>query len=265
MQLDRSRQPGHRLPMDTQLHDQAIARERHMEATEQLRARAARLGRLVLLAVAAALLLRGLFYEPFSIPSQSMRPALVSGDTVFVAKWPYGFGRHALPLSPGFITGRLGARLPERGDVIVFKTPRDNQTDFIKRVIGLPGDSIAMRGGRLWINGALVPERSACTSAAPECAEMVETLPGGHQIRIQNATRTAASAADREDLPPTLVPPDMLFLLGDNRDTSADSRYSLAEGGIGLVPLENVIGRADFVLFSQSSSGFNPRRIGHRP
>jgi signal peptidase I len=205
----------------------AEARNRHQQQTERLRAKLARLLRPLLFAGLAALLLRGLVYEPYTIPSGSMQPTLQRGDTVFVAKWPYGISRHMLPLAPSFLSGRLLPRLPAHGDIIVFKSPRDHRTDLIKRVIGLPGDTMAIRNGMLTRNGQRI---EAATTPGP-------------------------------DLAPTRVPENHLFVLGDHRRASADSRWSVAEGGVGMVPLGHVVGRADIILFSAAP---NRARLGKR-
>jgi signal peptidase I len=225
----------------------AQARLAHQRQTERLRASLARGLRLVLLASLAALILRSLVYEPYSIPSGSMQPALQRGDTIFVAKWPYGLSRHVVPLTPSAISGRLFPRLPTRGDMIVFKSPRDNRTDIVKRVIGLPGDQVQISKGRLTLNGVLVPKRRD-----------VETLPGGRRVRVLHA------ATSGPDFGPARVPDGHLFLLGDHRDASADSRWSLAEGGVAMVPLSAVVGRADLILFSVGAAGPDWQRIGTR-
>ncbi|WP_439534682.1 signal peptidase I [Polymorphobacter sp.] len=224
------------------------ARTAHQQRTQRLRERLARLARLAMVAGIAALVLRGLVYEPYSIPSQSMQPALQRGDTIFVAKWPYGFGRHALPLAPSFVTGRLFAQLPDRGDLIVFKTPRDHRTDIVKRVIGLPGDRVAMHDGRLILNGRLVPRSD----------DAAETLPNGRRVAILD------TGPDSPDFGPALVPDNHLFVLGDHRGASADSRWSVAEGGVDMVPFSHVVGRADFILFSVGEAGLDWQRLGKR-
>jgi signal peptidase I len=243
----------------------------YLQKTERLRGRLARFVRIGFIAAVVALFLRGFIYEPYSLPSQSMQPGLQPGETLFVAKWPYGFSRHNLPLSPALLPGRLLPRLPARGDLIVFKTPRDGNTDFVKRVIALPGDTVAMRQGRPILNGQPLPRQSAGQTSTHQ--RFIETLPligtsAGRTITVQEtrpspAARAAAlptALAAREDFGPITVPQGQLFLLGDNRDASADSRYSPAEGGIGLVPLDLVIGRVDRILYSHT-----PARIGKRP
>jgi signal peptidase I len=235
----------------------------YQRQTARLRARLARVVRLAFVAGLIALFLRGFVYEPFSLPSQSMQPGLQPGETLFIAKWPYGFSRHNLPLSPAIIPGRLLPRLPARGDLIVFKTPRDGNTDFVKRVIALPGDSIAMRQGRPILNGQPIPRQPIprqSISQTPLHNRFAETLPGGRRFTVQQSSSAPATLPARDDFGPITVPQGQLFLLGDNRDASADSRYTPAEGGIGLVPLDLVIGRVDRILYSPT-----PARIGARP
>lgn len=236
----------------------AEQRQIHDEHTARLRARLKRVLRLMAVAGFAALMLRGFVYEPFSLPSQSMQPGLQPGDTIFVAKWPYGLSRHNLPLSPQFLSGRLRPRLPERGQVIVFKTPRDGQTDFVKRVIALPGDTIAMRGGRPILNGKPLPRVKI--GETKTTARFAETLPSAASFIVHESLSKPTVYPPRFDFGPIIVPADRLFLLGDNRDASADSRYTSAEGGIGLVPLDLVIGRADMIIYAR-----NPSRIGKLP
>jgi len=230
-----------------------LDRTRHQARTRRLKARLSRIVRLGLLAVLAALFLRSCVYAPYAIPSRSMQPTLERGDYIFVAKWPYGYGRHALPLPsalPISLLPRFFAHLPDRGDMIVFKSPRDNRSDLVKRVIGLPGDVIAMRGGQLSLNGTPVPRRGAGSAA-----HYIETLPGGRDIRIIDSAAPA-------DFGPAIVPENHLFLLGDHRSASADSRWTLAQNGLGMVPFGHVIGRADMIIMSLGADGLHPDRIG---
>lgn len=240
----------------------ADMRAEHEARTARQRATLGGALRLLLIAVLVALGLRSFVYEPFNIPSESMLPGLLVGDYLVAAKWPYGIGRYSFPLGLPLFDGRIGGALPDRGDVIVFKTPRDNRTDYIKRVIGLPGDTVAMRGGQVILNGVALPQHRTADFTIPAGVEgcnpaqaraggclypaFVETLPGGrHHDIIDRVTGDI-----RDDMAPVKVPADHVFVLGDNRDDSADSRFTIAEGGVGLVPMTNVIGRADRIFFS---------------
>jgi signal peptidase I len=201
------------------------------------------------LAVLAALLFRTFLFEAFSIPSGSMLPTLLAGDTVIVAKLAYGLSRYSLPIwHPPFV-GRLFGRLPARGDVVVFKLPRQPNEDYIKRVVGLPGDRVQMIGGVLYVNGTAAAEervadwRDPDDAGLPRIPQLEESLPGGepHPILKQR------DHAPLDDTLEWLVPDDAVFVMGDNRDASEDSR---AMNQVGFVPLDNLVGRAEFRLFS---------------
>ncbi|MGB4107719.1 MAG: signal peptidase I [Alphaproteobacteria bacterium] len=206
--------------------------------------------RTAIIAVVLALLIRSFLYEPFNIPSGSMKPTLEIGDYLFVNKPAYGYSRYSFPFGIVPISGRLWAAEPKRGDVIVFKLPSNTHIDYIKRVIGLPGDRIQVRSGRLYINDELVPREPlgmVKEDEPPEgpvaMVEYLETLPGGVIHRIYEES-------DDEILDDTgvfEVPDGHYFMMGDNRDNSQDSRVT---GMVGFVPLENIVGEADFIFFS---------------
>src|SRR5690606_23710109 len=161
-----------------------------------------------------------LFFQPFTIPSASMEPNLYEGDYIVVSKWNYGYSRHAMPWSPPLFEGRIFGSQPERGDIVVFKLPSDNRTDYIKRVIGLPGDRIQMIGGRVHIRRQAVQDTPAVTLridrpvAPTDAAELDETLPDGRAIRIRDFGR----GFDLDDTQVFEVPEGYYFILGDNRD-----------------------------------------------
>jgi signal peptidase I len=192
--------------------------------------------------------------EPYYVPSGSMEPTLLIGDELLATKYPYGYGSASLPLSivlPD--TGRIFGALPERGDVVVFRWPGDRTQIWVKRVIGLPGDRIALRAGRVWINGAPVAIRPDGTGEAEDedgslmpTARFVETLPGGREHPIFKM----AAIGPYDNMPEVTVPPDHLFVMGDNRDHSADSRVPLSSGGVGILPMGNLVGRADALVSS---------------
>jgi len=196
-------------------------------------------------AILIALVVRTLFFEPFNIPSGSMKPTLLVGDYLFTSKYAYGYSKHSLPFSPPLFGGRVLEDLPQRGDVVVFKLPSDGRTDYIKRVVGLPGDRIQMRDGVLHINGeAVTKERVGgfVDDEGRELARFVETLPNGRQYGVLDATANGPYDTTRV----FEVPADHLFVMGDNRDNSMDSRTRL----VGFVPIENLVGRAEVIFFS---------------
>ncbi|HEY6870862.1 MAG TPA: signal peptidase I [Novosphingobium sp.] len=216
---------------------------------------------------------RSFVFAPFNIPSESMLPRLENGDYLLAAKWPYGFSRYSLPFSLPLIPSRVLAHQPQRGDVVIFKAPPLNDTDYIKRVIGLPGDQVQMIDGVLQLNGQPVPKvrvpdavipvsanthcyrpvfEAADAAGRPAChyPRFRETLPGGRSYDVLDLGFTP-----QDNTPPVVVPDGMLFLMGDNRDNSMDSRFQAIEGGgIGLVPQDNLVGRAAIMMFSTDGS-----------
>ncbi|WP_232630026.1 signal peptidase I [Methylobacterium sp. Leaf118] len=205
-------------------------------------------------ALLIALVVRTLLFQPFNIPSGSLIPTLLVGDYLFVSKYTYGYSKYSLPLSeylPFQAQGRVWAAEPKRGDIAVFKLPKDNATDYIKRVIGLPGDRIQVVSGVLVINGTPVKrERIAdydtldAFDQQVKVAQYMETLPGGvsHKVIERDGDR---GSWDNTNV--YTVPPGHYFMMGDNRDNSTDSR-DLAS--VGYVPFENFVGRAEMIFFS---------------
>ena len=208
----------------------------------------------VVYAVLIALVVRTVAYEPFNIPSGSMVSTLLVGDYLFVSKFSYGYSRYSLPFGLPLFSGRIFFHSPERGDVVVFKLPTDNSTDYIKRVIGLPGDHIQMKGGNLYINDQLVPRKRIQDYLYQEgngtvipLVQYIETLPNGVQHRIIKM----GDNGPLDNTPVYDVPPGEYFMMGDNRDNSQDSRVLSA---VGYVPGENLVGRAEFIFFSTDGS-----------
>jgi signal peptidase I len=206
--------------------------------------------RTVFYAVLIALVIRTFAYEPFNIPSGSMLPTLLIGDYLFVSKFSYGYSRYSLPFGPPLFEGRIAETQPERGDVAVFKLPRDNKTDYIKRIVGLPGDTIQTIGGILHINGVAVARERIedyIDSGGATYAQYVETLPNGAAHRIIERSDTGFL----DNAGPFEVPEGHYFAMGDNRDNSQDSRVLNA---VGYIPSENLIGRAEFLFLSADDS-----------
>ena len=200
-------------------------------------------------ALIIAVLIRSIIIQPFYIPSSSMEPNLLIGDRLFVSKYSYGYSKHSLPFSPPLFKGRILASIPKRGDVVVFKTPSDNRTDYIKRLIGLPGDNIKFIDGDLHINGNQVLKTRISTNDSIYCGSRTipvntfeEKLPNGkkyNSVYIKNYTF--------DDSDNFIVPANHYFFLGDNRDCSKDSRF-LAD--VGYVHEDNLVGKAQFIFFS---------------
>jgi signal peptidase I len=206
--------------------------------------------RVVIHALILALIVRIFLFQPFNIPSGSMIPTLLVGDYLFVAKYSYGYSRYSFPFGADLFSGRIWAAQPQRGDVVVFKLPRDNETDYIKRVIGLPGDEIQMKHGVLYINGQAVPKQRIDDFVEMDAAghthrvpRYVETLPNGVTYPVLDLTQD--SIGDNTEV--YKVPESHYFMMGDNRDNSTDSRF-LSE--VGFVPFENLVGKAKIIFFS---------------
>jgi signal peptidase I len=212
----------------------------------------------LLLALVALIGFRSLLYQSFSIPSGAMKPTLLIGDYIVVAKYPYGYSRYSLPGSAPLFAGRVFPRQPRYGDVVVFRLPRDPSTDYVKRVVGLPGDRIQMIHGLLHINGTPVTrERLAdavetdASGRATRGKQWRETLPNG----VAHVTLDLMDEGFYDNTALFTVPPGHYFMLGDNRDNSLDSR---ALTQVGYVPFENLVGRVDRIIFSldQEADGF---------
>jgi signal peptidase I len=232
--------------------------------------------RFLLYLFVAAVLIRTFIFAPFSIPSGSMLPNLMIGDYLFVAKWPYGYSRYSFPFAPFGFEGRIMGGVPERGDVVVFRYPGQENEDYVKRVIGLPGDTIQVRGGEVILNGRILPRQqveafdmlvspnSPCRGAArvvpaqggadgqQHCRypRYRETLPGGRSYEILDQIPDGPG----DTFGPITVPEGRLFVMGDNRDDSMDSRFDTAQRGVGLLPIDNVLGRALIGFWSTDGS-----------
>lgn len=206
--------------------------------------------RTVVIACAIALGIRTFLYEPFNIPSGSMKPTLLVGDYLFVSKLSYGYSRYSMPLSLPLIPGRILFTPPERGDVVVFKLPSDNTTDYIKRVVGLPGDTVQVKGGLLHINGEAVKRRRiedfTAADGGRDIAQFIETLPNGREHRILELSDRMSA----DNTPIYTVPEGHYFAMGDNRDNSRDSRFP----EVGPIPAKNLVGRAEVLFFSHDGT-----------
>jgi signal peptidase I len=203
-------------------------------------------------ALLIAVIIRSLFFQPFYIPSSSMEPTLLIGDRIFVKKYSYGYSKHSFPFSPPLFSGRLFTKKPKYGDLVVFKTPADNRTDYIKRLIGLPGDTVQFKNGKLFLNSKEILRTEIsndytirCGSRSPEIDAYKETLPNGKEyVAVYNRLGTMQNTDEYK------VPIGHFFFLGDNRDCSKDSRYL---SSVGYVSSENLVGTAKIIFFSNDT------------
>jgi signal peptidase I len=204
--------------------------------------------KIIIQALILALIVRTFLFQPFNIPSGSMKSTLLVGDYLFVSKYAYGYSRFSLPFGVPLFDGRIWAEPPERGDIVVFKLPRDDSTDYIKRVIGLPGDRIQVREGVLYINDEEVVREPVdmFDDDGFQIQRYRETLPNGVSYMVLD--RTPNGPEDNTQV--YEVPPDHFFMMGDNRDNSTDSRVPPTSNGVGYVPFENLVGRAEIIFFS---------------
>ena len=209
----------------------------------------------ILLAIFIALIIRSFIAEPFNIPSGSMKPNLLVGDFIFVSKWSYGYSRHSLPFSIPIIPNKIFSKIPNRGEVVVFKTPQDNRTDYIKRVIGLPGDKIKIINGQIKINDNLIFRKQE--------DDFIDINISGSENKIRKYTEyffdkefEVLDIMDNGIVDNTkvfIVPKKYFFVMGDNRDNSQDSRFMTK---VGFIPMKNLVGKAQFVFFSLENSRF---------
>ncbi|PHZ83805.1 signal peptidase I [Paremcibacter congregatus] len=205
-------------------------------------------------ALVIAMIFRSFFFQPFKIPSKSMMDNLLVGDYLLVSKMSYGYSHHSLPWSPEIFSGRIFSSPVERGDVVVFRLPRDPDIYYIKRIVGLPGDTIQMKKSRLYLNGKIVPrERVGDFKVINEMGreetypKYKETLPSGRSYMTLDERWNVGGYGD--DTPVFKVPEGHYFAMGDNRDNSQDSRWKRSEG-VGYVPEENIVGRAEVIWIS---------------
>ena len=207
----------------------------------------------VFYALLIALVLRVIFFQPFTIPSASMEPNLYEGDYIIVSKFSYGYSHHSIPFRPPLFRGRIMEQPAQRGDVVVFKLPSDNRTDYVKRVVGVAGDRIQMKNGLLYVNEKLVPREPLSPiredvggGYVRDVARFQERLEGGASF----VTQDFGTDGDLDNTDAFVVPEGHYFMMGDNRDNSSDSRVNPMIGGVGMVPAENLVGKAQIILLS---------------
>ena len=204
-------------------------------------------------ALVIAIAIRSLLIQPFYIPSSSMEPNLLVGDRIFVTKYSYGYSKHSFPFSPPIFKGRIMHKNPERGDIVVFKTPADNRTDYIKRLVGLPGDKVQFISSNLYINSSEVMKSRLSTKDIIFCGKkkidvftFEELLPNGKKFITVYSKEYTFQNSD-----PFIIPKNHYFFLGDNRDCSKDSRFL---SSVGYVHKDNLVGKAQFIFFSSDRS-----------
>ena len=204
-------------------------------------------------ALIIALIIRSLFIQPFYIPSSSMEPNLLVGDRLFVTKYSYGYSKHSFPFSPPLFKGRIFESKPERGDVVVFKTPTDNRTDYIKRLIGLPGDQIQFIDSNLYINNNEVLKSKISKNDKIFCGnKLIDVLTFEEKLSNEKKYNTVyLKKYSFQNSDKFIVPQDHFFFLGDNRDCSKDSRFLTS---VGYVHKDNLVGEAKFIFFSSDKS-----------
>ena len=203
-------------------------------------------------ALIIAILIRSLLFQPFYIPSSSMEPTLLIGDRIFVNKYSYGYSKHSFPFSPPIMSDRIFFTEPKKGDLVVFKTPADNRTDYIKRLVGFPGDKIQFKDGDLFINEQKISKNKSELQTEIRCGERgIETTVYEEQLDTQITHLTAyLNSGSIKNTDVYVVPTGHYFMLGDNRDCSKDSRFL---SSVGFIPKENLVGKASIIFFSNDT------------
>ena len=207
--------------------------------------------KIIIYALIIAIFIRSIFFQPFYIPSSSMEPNLLVGDRLFVSKYSYGFSKHSFPFSPNLFKGRILFSEPKRTDVVVFKTPADNRTDYIKRLIGLPGDSIQFINGDIYLNNNQILKTKSKKYSKINCGNVILEI-NAFEEKLPNS-KTYVAVYDKKNTyinsNKFTVPKDHYFFLGDNRDCSKDSRYL---SSVGYVNFNNLVGKAQIIFFSNN-------------